>query len=97
MCVGNISSADQANTILAAGRADLVAFARLHLTEPSFAQRAAATYGVTDTPCPVQYYAGKDALLRNTARETADLMDLKRKAKPKSHALPPPPSRVAAQ
>ena len=97
MCVGNISSADQANTILAAGRADLVAFARLHLTEPSFAQRAAATYGVTDTPCPVQYYAGKDELLRNTARETADLMDLKRKAKPKSHALPPPPSRVAAQ
>jgi anthraniloyl-CoA monooxygenase len=86
MCVGNITTADQANTILAAGRADLVAFARLHLTEPSFAQRAAALYGVADVPCPIQYAAGKDALLRNTAREVAELMELKRKARPKSHA-----------
>ncbi|MDW8397998.1 MAG: bifunctional salicylyl-CoA 5-hydroxylase/oxidoreductase [Acetobacteraceae bacterium] len=97
MCVGNISTADQANTILAAGRADLVAFARLHLTEPAFAQRAAATYGVKDTPCPVQYYAGKDALLRNTAREVAELMELKRKAKPKSHAVVAPRARDAAE
>jgi anthraniloyl-CoA monooxygenase len=97
MCVGNISNADQANTILAAGRADLVAFARLHLTEPSFAQRAAAIYGVKDTPCPVQYFAGKDALLRNTAREMAELMELKRKAKPKSHAVPAPRARDAAE
>jgi anthraniloyl-CoA monooxygenase len=32
MCVGNITSADQVNTILAAGRADLVALGRPHLT-----------------------------------------------------------------
>jgi anthraniloyl-CoA monooxygenase len=32
MCVGNITTADQANTILAAGRADLVALARPHLS-----------------------------------------------------------------
>ena len=31
MCVGNITTADQVNTIVAAGRADLVALARPHL------------------------------------------------------------------
>ncbi len=36
MCVGNITSADQMNTILAAGRADLVALAaRISPTRPS--------------------------------------------------------------
>jgi len=34
MCVGSITSADQVNTILAAGRADLVALARPHLVDP---------------------------------------------------------------
>src|ERR671937_2358230 len=48
MCVGAITSADQANTILAAGRADLVAFARPHLIDPSFAMRAAGWYGALD-------------------------------------------------
>jgi anthraniloyl-CoA monooxygenase len=97
MCVGNITTADQANTILAAGRADLVAFARLHLTEPSFAQRAAAAYGVQDVPCPVQYAYGKDALLRNTSREMAELMELKRKARPKSHGRTQPRRAEAAE
>jgi anthraniloyl-CoA monooxygenase len=32
--VGNITNADQVNTIIAAGRADLVALARPHLTNP---------------------------------------------------------------
>ena len=35
MCVGNITTADQVNTILAAGRADLVALGRPHLVDPS--------------------------------------------------------------
>ena len=34
MCVGAITSADQVNTIVAAGRADLVALARPHLADP---------------------------------------------------------------
>ena len=55
MCVGSITSADQVNTILAAGRADLVALARPHLVDAGFAMRAAAEYGVTDIACPVQY------------------------------------------
>jgi len=86
MCVGNITSADQANTILGAGRADLVALARPHLTNPSFTLHAAAQYGVKDIACPPQYLWGKDALMRNEARAQADLRDLKLKARPKSHA-----------
>ena len=86
MCVGNITSADQANTIVAAGRADLVAFARPHLADPSFALRAAAWYGVPDIACPPQYQAGRDQLVRNSPREREDLATLRRKARPKSHA-----------
>jgi anthraniloyl-CoA monooxygenase len=86
MCVGNITTADQVNTILAAGRADLVALARPHLVNPSFTLHAAAQYGVKDIACPPQYLWGKDALMRNTAREQADLRELKLKARPKSHA-----------
>ncbi len=85
MCVGSITSADQINTILAAGRADLVALARPHLVDSGFTMRAAAEYGVTDLPCPIQYEYGRDALMRNAARERADLMDLRRRARPKRH------------
>ena len=45
MCVGNITTADQVNTILAAGRADLVALGRPHLVDPAFTMKAAAWYG----------------------------------------------------
>jgi anthraniloyl-CoA monooxygenase len=87
MCVGSITSADQINTILAAGRADLVALARPHLVDPGFATRAAADYGVVDIACPVQYEYSRDALMRSAARGRADLMDLRRRAKPRSHGL----------
>jgi anthraniloyl-CoA monooxygenase len=86
MCVGSITSADQVNTILAAGRADLVALARPHLTNPSFTLHAAAQYGAKDVACPVQYHYGRDALFRSAAREREELFDLRRKAKPASHA-----------
>jgi anthraniloyl-CoA monooxygenase len=85
MCVGSITSADQINTILAAGRADLVALARPHLVDTGFAMRAAAEYGVTDVPCPVQYQYGRDALMRSAARERAALVELRRRARPRSH------------
>ena len=85
MCVGSITSADQVNTILAAGRADLVALARPHLVDTGFAMRAAADYGVTDIACPIQYEYGRDALMRSAARERADLLDLRRRAKPRRH------------
>jgi anthraniloyl-CoA monooxygenase len=86
VCVGNITTADQVNTILGAGRADLVALARPHLTNPFFTMQAAAQYGVRDIACPPQYLWGRDALMRNAAREQADLRDLRLKARPQSHA-----------
>ena len=56
MAVGNIQTADQANTILAAGRADLVALARGHLADPYFGLHAAAASGF-GAPWPLQYQA----------------------------------------
>jgi len=94
MCVGNITSADQVNTILAAGRADLVALARPHLTDPCFTLRAAAQYAVGDLACPPQYAPGREALMRNAAREREELMELKRKARPRGH-MPAPLPRAA--
>lgn len=86
MCVGNITSADQANTILVAGRADLVAIGRPHLTDPFFAARAAAWYGETFLQAPSQYEPGFDQLARNSTRDRADLEELRMKARPKSRA-----------
>ncbi len=86
MCVGSITSADQANTIIAAGRADLVALGRPHLVEPFFTLHAAAEHGVREVATPRQYDYGKQALFRLRERERADLMELRRKAKPASHA-----------
>jgi anthraniloyl-CoA monooxygenase len=45
MTVGNISSAADVNTILAAGRADLVVLARAHLWDPYWTRHAAAELG----------------------------------------------------
>jgi anthraniloyl-CoA monooxygenase len=86
MCVGNITSADQINTILAAGRADLVALGRPHLTDPSFTIKAAAWYGAKETYAPPQYMPGKDQIFRNSVRDRQDFDDLKIKAKPKTRA-----------
>ncbi|HEX2136332.1 MAG TPA: bifunctional salicylyl-CoA 5-hydroxylase/oxidoreductase [Microvirga sp.] len=86
MCVGNITTADQVNTILAAGRADLVALGRPHLVNPFFTMQAAAWYGVPTVHCPPQYYPGRDQIFRNSARDRQDLEELKIKAKPKTRA-----------
>ena len=77
MCVGNITAADQVNTILAAGRADLVALGRPHLVDPTFTMKAAAWYGAKDIHCPPQYLAGRDQIFRNSVRDRQDLEDLK--------------------
>jgi anthraniloyl-CoA monooxygenase len=86
ICVGNITTADQVNTILAAGRADLVALGRPHLVDPFFTMKAAAWYGATDIHCPPQYLPGKDQIVRNSVRDRQDLDELKIKAKPKTRA-----------
>ncbi|MBM6593178.1 bifunctional salicylyl-CoA 5-hydroxylase/oxidoreductase [Microvirga pudoricolor] len=86
MCVGNITTADQVNTILAAGRADLVALGRTHLVDPSFTLKAAAWYGATSIHCPPQYLPGRDQIFRNSVRDRQDLEDLKIRGKPKTRA-----------
>jgi 2,4-dienoyl-CoA reductase-like NADH-dependent reductase (Old Yellow Enzyme family)/2-polyprenyl-6-methoxyphenol hydroxylase-like FAD-dependent oxidoreductase/REP element-mobilizing transposase RayT len=58
MAVGNIQNADQCNTILAAGRADLCVMARVHLADPYLTLHAAEHYDV-DVPWPNQYLAAK--------------------------------------
>jgi anthraniloyl-CoA monooxygenase len=55
MAVGNITTADQVNTILAAGRADLVVLARGHLRDPYFTMHAAEEAGVADFAWPAPY------------------------------------------
>jgi anthraniloyl-CoA monooxygenase len=54
MTVGNISSPADVNTILAAGRADLVVLARAHLWDPYWTRHAAADLGYT-LPWPPEY------------------------------------------
>jgi anthraniloyl-CoA monooxygenase len=55
MAVGAIQGADHANTVLAAGRADLVAMARPHLHDPYLTLHAAERYGVWRQDWPGQY------------------------------------------
>jgi anthraniloyl-CoA monooxygenase len=86
MCVGAITTADQVNTILAAGRADLVALGRPHLVDPFFTMKAAAWYGATDIACPLQYLPGRDQIFRNSIRDRQELEQLRTKARPNTHA-----------
>jgi anthraniloyl-CoA monooxygenase len=69
MAVGNIYEPDHANSILAAGRADLVALARPHLIDPMWTLRAAAALDYRDIYIPPQYLNGMSQLARNLKRE----------------------------
>jgi anthraniloyl-CoA monooxygenase len=68
MAVGNIFEPDHANSILAAGRADLVALARPHLIDPMWTLRAAAQQGYRDVQVPLPYLGGQAQLARNLQR-----------------------------
>jgi anthraniloyl-CoA monooxygenase len=59
MAVGALLGADHANTVLAAGRADLAVMARPHLREPYLTLDAASRYGYPDQHWPGQYLAGR--------------------------------------
>src|SRR5438067_5954919 len=69
MAVGNIYEPDHANSILAAGRADLVALARPHLSDPMWTLLAAAQLDYRDVHVPPQYLNGLSQLARNLKRE----------------------------
>ncbi len=70
MAVGNITEADQVNSILLAGRADLVCLARPHLADPYWTLHAAVQAGDTETPWPLPYLPGRDQARRLLARTT---------------------------
>ena len=68
IAVGAISEADHANSIIAAGRADLCALARPHLADPAWTLHEAARIGLKTIPWPKQYLSGKAAYETNLAR-----------------------------
>jgi anthraniloyl-CoA monooxygenase len=59
MTVGNITTPDQVNTILAARRADLCVLARPHLKNPNWTFFAAEEQGYFELPWPEMYSAIK--------------------------------------
>jgi anthraniloyl-CoA monooxygenase len=87
MTVGAVTTADQVNTLIAAGKADLVALARPHLANPYFTLQASAWYQHTPQFWPPQYLSGRDQAFRNAVRERAELKDLRIKARPDSHEV----------
>jgi anthraniloyl-CoA monooxygenase len=68
MAVGNITEADQVNSILLAGRADLVCLARPHLADPYWTLHAALQAGDAETRWPLPYLQGRDQARRLLAR-----------------------------
>ncbi|MEX0365090.1 MAG: bifunctional salicylyl-CoA 5-hydroxylase/oxidoreductase [Ruegeria sp.] len=69
MAVGNIYEADHANSILMAGRADLIAIARPHLADPYWTLHEAARIGDRNAEWPLPYLAGRDQAWRLADRE----------------------------
>ncbi|NLJ62528.1 MAG: bifunctional salicylyl-CoA 5-hydroxylase/oxidoreductase [Alcaligenaceae bacterium] len=68
MAVGAILEADHANSIIAAGRADLCALSRGFLANPNWPLHEAAKLGYHQVAWPKQYQWGQDWLERNENR-----------------------------
>ncbi|MCX8227988.1 MAG: bifunctional salicylyl-CoA 5-hydroxylase/oxidoreductase, partial [Sulfitobacter sp.] len=68
MAVGNIFEADHVNSILMAGRADLVCLARAHLADPYWTLHQGAAIGDRQAVWPKPYEAGRDQAWRNADR-----------------------------
>jgi anthraniloyl-CoA monooxygenase len=79
---GNISTADQANTLVAAGRTDIVAFGRTIMNDPHFVLRAAAHYGHRNQYWPPQYISGKFLADALATKENEEMFELRTAAKP---------------
>ena len=70
IAVGNIYEADHANSILMAGRADLVAVGRPHLSDPYWTLHEATKIGDRAAPdWPLPYLAGRDQIWRLADRD----------------------------
>jgi anthraniloyl-CoA monooxygenase len=72
IAVGAISEADHANSIIAAGRADLCAVARPHLADPFFVIHEAAKIGFKPQVWPKQYLSARGQYETNLARAAAE-------------------------
>ena len=83
MAVGNIYESDHVNSILAAGRADLVALARPHLVDPMWTLRAAAAARLSRSPgpAPISRRNGP-ARAQSRARSGAEGVRLARRTMP---------------
>ena len=69
IAVGAITQADQANSIIAAGRADLCAIARPHLADPAWTLHEAAALQSRAVDWPKQYLSGRDQLYRELQKQ----------------------------
>jgi len=69
MAVGNIYEADHANSILMAGRADLVAIGRPHLADPYWTLHEGSKIADRQAVWPLPYEAGRDQAWRLAERE----------------------------
>ncbi|MEP3055478.1 bifunctional salicylyl-CoA 5-hydroxylase/oxidoreductase [Ascidiaceihabitans sp.] len=70
MAVGNIFEADHVNSILMAGRADLVCLGRPHLADPYWTLRTATDLGDRHATWPLPYEAGRDQAWRLADKQT---------------------------
>lgn len=73
MAVGNIYQPDHVNSILMAGRADLVCLARPHLADPYWTLHAAISVGDRAMHWPKPYHAGRDQMARLAERDESIL------------------------
>lgn len=71
IAVGAISEADHANSIIAAGRADLCAVARPHLADAAWTLHEAAKIGLKQVAWPKQYASAKGQYEANLERAAA--------------------------
>jgi anthraniloyl-CoA monooxygenase len=71
LAVGNIYEPDHVNSILMAGRADLVCLARPHLSDPYWTLHAAADLRYDGVRWPKPYWPGRDQLSRLKSRNEA--------------------------
>jgi len=76
IAVGAISEADHANSIVAAGRADLCAVARPHLADPAWTLHEVARLAPVLDSAPARalewprpYWSGRDQLYREAAKQ----------------------------
>ena len=69
MAVGNIYETDHVNSILLAGRADLVCLARPHLSDPYWTLHAGVELGDQDIQWPLPYLVGRDQAYRLRERQ----------------------------